>query len=240
MEDMADSLVPLVVVGEDFGAVQWVGMNLKKGTQCRNAALMEYIGPKPIYCAEHIELDPNSVYCKCVCPYGKEPGDGKSCKEVVLKEFSYCYKHFSDRLASLPADTLVAQAEKDLARVIDLLGNLEEEAAAAKKQRHDLFQRKNKLVPKFNGMKKVLEEFLASGGKVIPPNVQPLTVSRSKKQTKKTPTASASPVNPTKKHLPVPANPIDPLPFNCPNDISGPSPSALLGLNFDSEEESLF
>lgn len=38
---------------------------------------MEYIGPRPIYCAEHIELDPNSLYEKCKSPYQKEPGDGK-------------------------------------------------------------------------------------------------------------------------------------------------------------------
>merc|ERR1711879_976406 len=122
----------------------------------------------------------------------------------------------------------VEQAEKDLARVVELLGNLEE-AAAAKKQRHDLFQRKNKLIPKFNGMKKVLEEFLASGGKVIPPNIQPLTVSRSKKQTKKTTVSIPAgiprvpAINPAKIVTSRPSCPLEQLPINC-SDV-GPSPS---------------
>jgi len=38
---------------------------------------------------------------------------------------------------------------------------LELEASIAKKQRHDLFQRKNKLIPKFVAMKKSLQEFIA-------------------------------------------------------------------------------
>lgn len=88
-------------VVEAKGAVQCKGRNRKKGTQCRNAALMEYMGPRPIYCAEHIELDPKSLYEKCKAGYQKEPGDSKGCKEVVLKEFGVCYKHYSDTTADL-------------------------------------------------------------------------------------------------------------------------------------------
>merc|ERR1712137_1385425 len=143
------------------GAVQCMGKNLKKGTQCKNAALMEFFGPRPIYCAEHIELDPNSIYCKCLSPYNKEPGDKKGCKEVVLKEFSFCYKHFEFRLESYSTPSAILSAKKDLARVSELLEKLELEASIAKKQRHDLFQRKNKLIPKFVAMKKALEEFIA-------------------------------------------------------------------------------
>merc|ERR1712137_1360280 len=149
---------PKVVAGN--GAVQCMGTNLKKGTQCKNAALMEFFGPRPIYCAEHIELDSESIYCKCICPYNKEVGDGKGCKEVVLKEFSYCYKHFEHRIESYSANA-VEQAEADFTRVTELLEKLELEASIAKKQRHDLFQRKNKLIPKFVAMKKSLQEFIA-------------------------------------------------------------------------------
>merc|ERR1712137_707541 len=150
---------PKVVAGN--GAMQCMGTNMKKGTQCRNAALMEFFGPRPIYCAEHIELDSESIYCKCICPYNKEVGDGKGCKEVVLKEFSYCYKHFEHRIESYSANA-VEQAEADFTRVTELLEKLELEASIAKKQRHDLFQRKNKLIPKFVAMKKALEEFIAN------------------------------------------------------------------------------
>jgi hypothetical protein len=37
------------------GAIQCRGMNRKKGIRCRNAALMEYFGTQPLYCAEHID-----------------------------------------------------------------------------------------------------------------------------------------------------------------------------------------
>merc|ERR1712137_859943 len=109
---------------EAKGAIQCAGTNLKKGTQCKNAALMEFFGPRPIYCAEHIELDTDSIYCKCASPYGKVPGDGKGCKEIVLKEFQRCYKHFGDRLSSLPADTALPSAQKDVKRVTEILAQL--------------------------------------------------------------------------------------------------------------------
>ena len=166
---------------EAKGAIQCAGTNLKKGTQCKNAALMEFFGPRPIYCAEHIELDPDSIYCKCSSSYGKEAGDGKGCKEIVLKEFQRCYKHFGDRLTALPSETALSTARKDLKRVTEIctysrfrllissgflhvclsVAQLETEAASAKRKRHDLFQRKNKLIPKFAKMLSQLETFIA-------------------------------------------------------------------------------
>merc|ERR1712227_948830 len=116
---------------------QCIGTNIKKKRQCKNAALMEYIGTRPVYCAEHIELDPNTLYQKCLSDYGKEPGDKKKCKEIVLKEFGFCYKHFDAHMATL-----------------------EFEAKSVKRQKHDLFQRKNKLIPKFAKMKSILEKFI--------------------------------------------------------------------------------
>jgi len=148
-------------VVEAKGAIQCAGTNLKKGTQCKNAALMEFIGPRPIYCAEHIELDPNTIYCKCTSPYGKIPGDGKGCKEIVLKEFGVCYKHFELFLASLPEENPMEVARNSLDRVQELLSRLEMEAASAKKKRHDLFHRKNKLIPKFAKMASQLNEYLS-------------------------------------------------------------------------------
>jgi len=63
------------------GAIQCKGTNRKKNKRCRNAALMEFIGPRPIYCAEHIHLDPECLYTKCKSVYQKVPGD----KKVVEK-----------------------------------------------------------------------------------------------------------------------------------------------------------
>jgi hypothetical protein len=147
-------------VVEAKGAVQCKGKNRKKSTQCRNAALMEYIGPRPIYCAEHIELDPNSLYEKCKSPYQKEVGDKKGCKEVVLKEFGYCYKHFGDVIREANQARDVDKARKNYERICELLAQLEREAAAAKKKDGDLYQRKNKLIPKFQEMKKLLARSL--------------------------------------------------------------------------------
>lgn len=143
-------------VVEAKGAVQCKGRNRKKGTQCRNAALMEYIGPRPIYCAEHIELDPKSLYEKCKSSYQKEPGDNKGCKEVVLKEFGVCYKHYPDLIQEMIDNREYEKTRKHSERVSELLTQLERDAAAAKKKDGDLYQRKNKLIPKFQEMKKLI------------------------------------------------------------------------------------
>jgi len=135
-------------------------MNRKKQIRCRNAALMEYIGPRPNYCAEHIELDKGSLYEKCKSTYQKEVGDNKGCKEVVLKEFGVCYKHFNDAIADMIKQHDVVKAHKYYDRVIDLLVQLEKDAAAAKKKDGDLYQRKNKLIPKFQEMKKSIAKAL--------------------------------------------------------------------------------
>jgi len=143
-------------VVEAKGAIQCKGMNRKKNIQCRNAALMEYIGKRPQYCAEHIENDPNSLYAKCKSSYQRVLGDGKGCKEVVLKEFVMCYKHFGDAVTTMIGEDGYQKACKQLSRVKELLTKLEEEAALAKKQDADLYQRKNKLIPKFQVMKSML------------------------------------------------------------------------------------
>jgi len=140
---------------EAKGAVQCRGRNRKKGSQCRNAALMEYIGPRPIYCAEHIELDQNSLYEKCKSSYQKDIGDKKGCKEVVLKEFGLCYKHYGDMISQIVIKQDTETIKRHHERVLQLLDQLEREAAAAKKKDGDLYQRKNKLIPKFQEMKKL-------------------------------------------------------------------------------------
>lgn len=142
---------PKVVASK--GAVQCIGKNRKMGTRCRNAALMEYIGPAPLYCAEHIELDPDSLYCKCKSSWHKSIGDGKRCKEVVLKEFAMCHKHIKDVLDLLNNKEGFDTVAKYLDRASKLLANLETEASGAKKTDADLFQRKNKLIPKFHEMR---------------------------------------------------------------------------------------
>jgi len=142
-------------VVESKGAVQCKGTNRKKGIQCRNAALMEYIGPRPQYCAEHIQLDPESLYEKCRSSYQKEPGDAKGCKEVVLKEFGICFKHYADLVQEMVQNNEGCKLRNHMERISALLMQLETDAAAAKKKDGDLYQRKNKLIPKFSEMKKI-------------------------------------------------------------------------------------
>ncbi|XP_049848927.1 uncharacterized protein LOC126316937 [Schistocerca gregaria] len=140
------------------GALQCRGVNRKKGSRCRNAALMEYIGPRPLYCAEHIPLDPDSYYNKCASTFHKAVGDGKGCREVVLKEFGFCHKHYTQAIDLLLDGTEEGwhKACSRYDRICFLLAQLEAEAAAAKRSDPDLFQRKHKLIPKFMEMKKVL------------------------------------------------------------------------------------
>jgi len=121
----------------------------KKGTQCRNAALMEYIGPRPIYCAEHIELDPKSLYEKCKSPFQKEVDDNKGCKEVVLKEFGLCYKHYSFTINEMLQNQDIAKAKHHQERVATLLTQLEREASAAKKKMGICIKEKTNLFPNF-------------------------------------------------------------------------------------------
>eukprot|EP01117_Protostelium_nocturnum_P018412 TRINITY_DN769_c0_g1_i1.p1 TRINITY_DN769_c0_g1~~TRINITY_DN769_c0_g1_i1.p1 ORF type:complete len:327 (+),score=140.26 TRINITY_DN769_c0_g1_i1:556-1536(+) len=145
-------------VKEGKGTVQCIGTNRKKGVQCRNAALMEYIGPRPQYCAEHIELDPNSLYVKCKSEYQKEVGDNKGCKEIVLKEFGVCYKHFHDAANDMIRKRDHETAERINNRINQLHSELVRETANAKRKDADLFQRKNKLLPKFQEMKRMANQ----------------------------------------------------------------------------------
>lgn len=138
------------------GSMQCQGINRKKGCQCKNAALMEYFGPRPLYCAEHIEQDPNCYYTKCKSPHQKTPGDNKGCREVVLKEFEYCHKHFQMYTSKIQGNDACSFSVERLRRVEDLLQQLEQEAAHAKKTDADLYQRKNKLIPKFTEMRMML------------------------------------------------------------------------------------
>ncbi|PRP75726.1 hypothetical protein PROFUN_09150 [Planoprotostelium fungivorum] len=149
---------PKVVV--EKGAVQCIGTNRKKGLQCRNAALKEYIGPRPSYCAEHIELDPQSLYKKCTSPYQKEPGDKKGCKEVVLKEFGVCHKHFADLSETMIKDKDIERVRYLSGRITQIHLQLDTEAAAAKQIDMDLYQRKIKLLPKFSEMKVMVTKAL--------------------------------------------------------------------------------
>jgi hypothetical protein len=138
------------------GAIQCIGMNRKKNQRCRNAALMEFIGPRPKYCAEHIHLDPECLYMKCGSKYQKVPGDKKGCREVVLKEFGLCHKHYRDSTDNMVGEEGLKLAQEKLERVNTLLNTLETEAMKAKKTNADLYQRKNKLLPKFQELKTIL------------------------------------------------------------------------------------
>lgn len=147
-------------VDETKGAIQCIGIHQKKKTQCRNAALMEFIGPRPMYCAEHIELDPNSLHEKCKASYRKEPGDDKPCREVVLKEFGLCHKHYPDKVEELIQKNDFMTAIHHQKRICEILEQLEAEAQAAKTTNSDLYQRKIKIIPKFQAMKKEIERGL--------------------------------------------------------------------------------
>jgi len=94
---------------------------------------MEFIGPRPQYCAEHIQLDPECLYMKCSSNYQKTPGDKKGCHEVVLKEFGLCHKHYKDHTENMIGIEGLTIAQQKLERVNEILSQLEVEAIKAKK-----------------------------------------------------------------------------------------------------------
>jgi hypothetical protein len=146
---------------------------------------------------------------KCLSQYHLVEGDGKGCKEVVLKEFGVCYKHFRDLCETLEVHHCVAQglttpfrppngpdiqlenlrvcggpgvqpaaelaeiridlpgvvgglerASAMFRRVCEHLETLVDEAQLAKRENADLYQRKNKLIPKFQEMRRFLAVLL--------------------------------------------------------------------------------
>eukprot|EP00300_Choanocystis_sp_HF-7_P010030 c16752_g1_i2.p1 GENE.c16752_g1_i2~~c16752_g1_i2.p1 ORF type:complete len:483 (+),score=73.83 c16752_g1_i2:75-1451(+) len=146
-------------VNESKGTLQCLGMNRKKRTRCRNAALMEYVGPRPLYCAEHIALDPQAMYCKCNL---KGSGDNKGCKEIVYKEFKRCYKHFKIWLDAEYSGPAALQRTIELhGTIMKLLSQLEQEALVAKREDAELYQRKCKLIPKYQSMNATIKSHLA-------------------------------------------------------------------------------
>eukprot|EP01091_Cochliopodium_minus_P008559 TRINITY_DN1964_c0_g2_i2.p1 TRINITY_DN1964_c0_g2~~TRINITY_DN1964_c0_g2_i2.p1 ORF type:complete len:490 (-),score=167.70 TRINITY_DN1964_c0_g2_i2:113-1582(-) len=137
--------------------IQCLGSSKKKGTQCKNAALLEYIGPRPLYCAEHIEEDKNTLHGKCKCPYFKEKGDGKACKQIILKELVMCYRHFDEVLLNLTLEK--ARRQKTL--VVEMIKKLRQDSKTFLKTNIDLYQRKSKLLPKYIKLDNILSKFIA-------------------------------------------------------------------------------
>jgi len=76
---------------------------------------------------------------------------------VVLKEFGLCHKHFGDKIETLSEDGALDFLQSKLDRVLEILVKLENQAQEAKKIDSDIYQRKNKLIPKFLKMKELLQ-----------------------------------------------------------------------------------
>lgn len=136
--------------------LQCRGVNRKRKTRCGNPALMEYVGPRPLYCAEHIESDPAAQYHKCgflmsTLAHGRE----KKCKEIVFTDFKRCYKHLDDWLT--PA-TPAADVKSALTTANRLATQLQTEAADAKSEDLELYQRKLKILRKYQSMISTLEQ----------------------------------------------------------------------------------
>jgi len=143
------------------GQRQCLGYNRKKKCRCGNAALMEFFGPPPDYCAEHIHLDTESLYCKCratrnITKSGSSAVTNRGCREVVLKQFGFCHKHFNNLTQFLVGPSGIEYGQLKLQRVNELLMLLEKEALQAKQIDGDMFQRKTKIIPKFKELRSVI------------------------------------------------------------------------------------
>lgn len=118
-----------------------------------NSALMEYIGERPDYCAEHIDNEPDSIYTKCNIFYEKTTAGTVKCKELVLKDFGFCYKHFDHFLKRFTDLHHYSYLFERLIFIETQLKNLLEEAGTATSAEKYLYQRKYKLISKTESMK---------------------------------------------------------------------------------------
>jgi hypothetical protein len=68
-KSITNSIAPVKVIRKAGGhvvpVVQCNAINAKTGRRCKNTALMEYEGPQPLHCAEHIHMDTSARYHKC-------------------------------------------------------------------------------------------------------------------------------------------------------------------------------
>lgn len=159
---VAGSHVPKPKVVSAHGDVQCIGSSRKTRKQCRNAALKEYIGKRPLYCAAHIMLDPDSLYTRC------KYNVGRPCCETILKEFVYCFKH-----VSMLIDQEVARGSEGLQNLRQLYVRCSELFNGLEADTHDPNgpepvelgdQRKKKLARKFKIMRKALKDVLIARG----------------------------------------------------------------------------
>lgn len=121
------------------------------------------MGPRPLYCAEHIESDPTALYHKCgfVLSAPDHRGKEKKCKEIVYKDFKRCYKHFTPWIAEeLSGEDKLEKTKEKLEVAWRLAEQLEAEAIAAKGEDQELYQRKSKILPKYQSMAKSLGDYL--------------------------------------------------------------------------------
>eukprot|EP00301_Raphidiophrys_heterophryoidea_P001856 c10878_g1_i1.p1 GENE.c10878_g1_i1~~c10878_g1_i1.p1 ORF type:complete len:367 (+),score=71.15 c10878_g1_i1:871-1971(+) len=137
-------------------SIQCVAWNRKTRTRCGNPALMNYVGSQPQHCSEHIHLDPESIYQKCsVVTIDRDTKRHKYCKEVVLKEVQACFKHMPQHIASAQGlriengDEALKTTRALIAKLRGLLDDLQKEVNAVKQMDPGEYQRKIKLVPKY-------------------------------------------------------------------------------------------
>eukprot|EP00298_Acanthocystis_sp_HF-20_P007036 c16741_g1_i1.p1 GENE.c16741_g1_i1~~c16741_g1_i1.p1 ORF type:complete len:249 (+),score=62.04 c16741_g1_i1:387-1133(+) len=139
-------------------------VNKQKNQPCRNLALLDYVGPNPLYCAEHIHLDANSLLQKCsaTCFPGSIPKQ-KVCKEIILKEVGICHKHMKDYLRHCDlysyeklGEQALINTQKLLDRVNLVLQQLKADASSAKLNDRETFQRKAKLISKYRSIRSSL------------------------------------------------------------------------------------
>ena len=134
------------------------------------------MGPQPHYCAEHIEQQPGGgLQAKCASPWFRAPDDGKACKQVVLREVGFCFRHFDQALAA--GRMTLAEARHQLALAEAIAARLERQGREHK-QADDVeaYQRKCKLAPKYEDTARQLRAYVRErerAGEAEGPAVQP-------------------------------------------------------------------
>eukprot|EP01099_Mayorella_cantabrigiensis_P004412 TRINITY_DN330_c0_g5_i1.p1 TRINITY_DN330_c0_g5~~TRINITY_DN330_c0_g5_i1.p1 ORF type:complete len:315 (-),score=62.00 TRINITY_DN330_c0_g5_i1:64-885(-) len=126
--------------------------NKRTSQRCQNIVLMEFLGPIPDFCAQHIEQDPLSLFSHC--KFGSPHNDRRRrCREIVLRDFGWCTKHFDRFLENYNAHSHLPLLQDKLNIVQSHLRELEESHKAPVKDDKSLYHRKYKIITKLQQMK---------------------------------------------------------------------------------------
>jgi len=118
---------------------------------------MDHNGHLESFCAEHIEHDPQSVFARCSFAENQQLAP---CKEIVLKRFGVCHKHFSVYCNRMTEEG-TQQLWENFNFLTSLISSMISEMPSVKKDSKS-YHRKYKALRKYQFMRLLLVERVKS------------------------------------------------------------------------------